>query len=75
MRREILYPFFKAFWTRALSVRGQMFRTAEAYTRQSIESADAHSVKGIKQLLRAMAFCLGVTMSDETDEWLSSEAN
>jgi hypothetical protein len=72
IRRELIYPFFVAFWTHAASVETHRFRTAEAYTRRSIESVDVRSIKGVKQLLTTMSFCLGVTMPKDLDDWLRS---
>jgi hypothetical protein len=72
-RRVLIYPFFVAFWTRAALDEAHQFRTADAYTRRSIEAVDARHVKGIKQLLAAMSFCLGATMPQDVDNWLSSD--
>lgn len=75
IRHELIYPFFHAFWTHALLTEAYRFRTAETYTRQLIESINARSLTGIKQLLAGMSFCLGLTLPTEIDEWLRAESD
>jgi hypothetical protein len=48
--REIIWPFFGAFWLDAASREPEQFRTGESYTRRTIrELSDTRSVDGVKQ--------------------------
>jgi tetratricopeptide (TPR) repeat protein len=67
--REIVAPFFVAYWERTVSQYIGLFRTALAYTQRQIKAADG-SAKGTRQLLSAMRFCLGVTLPDPQMKWL-----
>ena len=72
VRLKLIYPFFEGFWMNALDASPHQFRTAEAYTRRAVESAGAtQSGKGVRALLNSMAFCLGVNLPDDMQEWLT----
>jgi hypothetical protein len=72
IRIEIIYPFFKAFWIHVASTHPHEFRTAPSFTKRSIEAAEGSSIHGIKQLLKSMAFCLGVSMREDIADWLEA---
>src|SRR5216683_7641722 len=61
--REIVAPFFAAYWERTIAQTTGEFRTAQAYTPQQLPAADG-SAKGTRTLLRAMRFCLGVKLPE-----------
>ncbi len=68
--REIVAPFFVAYWERAIeSAAPGEFRTALAYSKQQLRSADG-STEGTKKLLAAMRFCLGVRLPKPEMAWL-----
>jgi tetratricopeptide (TPR) repeat protein len=69
--REIIAPFFVAYWKRATTEYAGAFRTALAYTLQQINSVNG-SPNGIRKLLRSMAFCLGVTLPAAQTAWLEA---
>jgi hypothetical protein len=69
--RHVEVPFFQAFWTQAVAQQGQKFRTSSAYTSRSIADAVNHPDQaGIKQLFRAMAFCLGTDLTEDAKQWV-----
>jgi tetratricopeptide (TPR) repeat protein len=71
--REIVAPFFAAYWERTIAQSTGLFRTALAYTERQLGAADG-SAEGTRKLLGAMRFCLGVTLPQQTTEWLDASA-
>jgi len=71
---EIIWPFFGAFWLDAVAKESEQFRTSEAYTRGQVEAfIGDSSAAGVKGLLKAMYFCLGVPIGADIREWLEQE--
>ena len=69
--REIVAPFFLAYWERAIAQSTGLFRTALAYTQRQLQAADG-SAEGTRKLLDAMRFCLGVNLPKHAVEWLDA---
>ncbi|MGB7591339.1 MAG: hypothetical protein WCD04_19345 [Terriglobia bacterium] len=69
--REIIAPFFLAYWERTVASPTCLFRTSLMYTQQQLRLADG-SADGTRKLLSAMRFCLGVTLPQETQDWFDS---
>ena len=67
--REIVAPFFVAYWERAIADSVGLFRTAHAYTQRQLQLADG-SPEGTRKLLSAMRFCLGAEFPKPQMEWL-----
>jgi hypothetical protein len=67
--REIVAPFFVAYWERMIAQSAGLFRTSLTHTQRQLHSANGSS-DGTRQLLSAMTFCLGVTLPDHTMKWL-----
>jgi hypothetical protein len=72
IRRELIYPFFRAFWMNAASEHPYEFRTARSFTERRIAQSDVSSVPGVKELLQSMAFCLGVSLPQDVVDWLET---
>jgi hypothetical protein len=70
--REIIAPFFVAYWKRAID-ESLAFRTALAYTQRQLQVADGTPV-GTRKLLSAMRFCLGVKLPGPQMEWLDGSS-
>src|SRR5713226_9870084 len=62
--REIVAPFFVAYWEQTIAESTGLFRTALAYTRRQLQAADG-SAKRTRKLLSAMRFCLGVKLRQD----------
>jgi hypothetical protein len=74
MQREIIWPFFGAFWNHAVSASALEFRTAESYTRSRIGVASpCSSIAQVKLLLNSMAFCLGGQLAPDSRDWLQND--
>lgn len=73
VRAAIVWPLLRLFWLDALSNESEQFRTSEAYTRRQVEEfARDQSFLGVKRLLKAMYFCLGVSNDDaELETWFN----
>jgi hypothetical protein len=56
--REIVVPFFVAYWQGTIGHSTGLFRRALTYTQRQLEFVDG-SVAGTRRLLSAMRFCLG----------------
>jgi hypothetical protein len=69
--RETIAPFFMAYWERAIALPTPLFRTSLTYTQKQLRLMDG-SADGTRKLLNAMKFCLGVTLPEETQNWLGS---
>ncbi len=69
--REIVAPFFVAYWERTIAESTGLFRTALAYTQRQMNVVDG-SAHGTRKLLSAMRFCLGVTLPDPQMKWLEA---
>ena len=69
--REIIAPFFLAYWERSIASSAGHFRTSLTYTQQQHRLVDG-SADGTRKLLSAMRFCLGVALPEETQNWLDS---
>lgn len=69
--RELVAPFFLAYWARTVAMPTALFRTSLTYTQKQLRVVDG-SADGTRRLLSAMRFCLGVTLPKETQEWLDS---
>jgi len=69
--REIIAPFFLAYWGRTVALPTALFRTSLTYTQKQLRVVDG-SADGTRKLLSAMRFCLGVTLPEETQNWLDS---
>jgi tetratricopeptide (TPR) repeat protein len=67
--REIVAPFFAAYWERTIAQSTGLFRTALAYTQRQVQAVDG-SAEGTRRLLNAMRFCLGVKFPEQAVEWL-----
>jgi len=67
--REIVAPFFAAYWERATADSIGLFRTAQAYTQRQVRAADG-TAEGTRRLLNAMRFCLGVKLPEPAMNWL-----
>lgn len=67
--KEILVPFFKELWRRAIRQSPFDFRTARTYTLQQVEATEP-SIEGIRSMLRRMRFCLGVDLPHDAMDWL-----
>jgi tetratricopeptide (TPR) repeat protein len=71
--REIVAPFFVAYWERAVADPTYLFRTALAFTERQIQLGDG-SAQGTRRLLDAMPFCLGVTLPEGAMKWLDTSS-
>jgi hypothetical protein len=69
--REIVAPFFVAYWERTIAESTGVFRTAQAYTRGQLQLADG-TPEGTRRLLAAMRFCLGLKLPKDAMDWLDS---
>lgn len=69
--REIVAPFFEAYWEQVASGSTGMFRTAQGYTERRLKDADG-TPAGTRRLLSAMRFCLGVKLPERAMNWLES---
>jgi hypothetical protein len=69
--REIVAPFFVAYWERTIAQSTGLFRTALAYTQRQLQVADG-SAEGTRKLLSAMRFCLGVKLPEHAMKWLDA---
>ena len=69
--REIVAPFFLAYWQRTVALPTTLFRTSLTYTQKQLRLVDG-SADGTRKLLSAMRFCLGVALPEETQKWLDS---
>jgi hypothetical protein len=69
--REIVAPFFVAYWERTIARSTGLFRTALAYTERQMHLGDG-SAEGTRKLLSAMCFCLGVTLPENAMKWLDA---
>lgn len=69
--REIVAPFFAAYWERTIFESIGLFHTAQAYTRRQLQVADG-TPEGTRRLLAAMRFCLGLKFPAEAMKWLDS---
>jgi hypothetical protein len=67
--REIVAPFFAAYWERTIAQSTGLFRTALAYTQRQVQAVDG-SAEGARRLLSAMRFCLDVKFPEQAVEWL-----
>ncbi|MEZ2346415.1 ATP-binding protein [Terriglobus sp. RCC_193] len=68
--RHLIAPMFRVYWDRATGQSMALFRTPQAYTRRQLQLSDG-SPRGTRQLLAAMASCLGVGLPPKMAEWLS----
>lgn len=71
--REIVAPFFVAYWERTIAESTGVFRTAQAYTQRQLQLADG-TPEGTRRLLAAMRFCLGLKLPKDAMDWLDSSA-
>lgn len=71
--REIVAPFFAAYWERATADSIGLFRTAQAYTQRQVRAVDG-TAEGTRRLLNAMRFCLGVKFPEPTMNWLDGSS-
>jgi hypothetical protein len=71
--REIVAPFFAAYWERATADSIGLFRTAQAYTQRQVRAADG-TAEGTRRLLNAMRFCLGVKFPEPAMNWLDGSS-
>lgn len=69
--KEIVAPFFVAYWEQTLAEYTCLFRTALTYTQRQLQTTDG-SPKGTRRLLRAMYFCLNVELPSAAVQWLNS---
>lgn len=69
--REIVAPFFAAYWERTIEQSTGLFRTALAYTQRQVKVADG-SAEGTRKLLSAMRFCLGAKLLEPAMKWLDA---
>lgn len=69
--REIVAPFFVAYWERTIAESTGVFRTAQAYTQRQLQLADG-TPEGTRRLLAAMRFCLGLKLPRDAMDWLDS---
>src|ERR1700721_1976743 len=56
--REIVAPFFVAYWERTITQSTGLFRTSLVYTQRQLQVADG-SAEGTRKLLSAMRFPYG----------------
>jgi len=64
--RDIVSPFFLAYWERTITESTGLFRTAEAYTQRQLQEADG-TPEGTRRLLAAMRFCFGNSAAEGRD--------
>ena len=69
--REIVAPFFVAYWERTIAESTGLFRTAQAYTERQLQAADG-TPEGTRRLLAALRFCLGLKLPQDAMDWLDS---
>ena len=69
--REIVAPFFVAYWDRRIADSTELFRTAQAYTQRQLQAANG-TPEGTRRLLAAMRFCLGLKLPKDAMEWLDA---
>lgn len=68
--RYVIAPMFRSYWEQIISLSLVLFRTPEAFNRRQLQLANG-SPKGTRQLLAAMASCLGVELPPKMGEWLN----
>ena len=69
--REIVAPFFLAYWEQVITQPSGIFRTALTYTQRQMRSTDG-SPRGTRKLLSAMRFCLGISLPESQMTWLDT---
>jgi hypothetical protein len=69
--REIVAPFFVAYWERTIAESTGLFRTGQAYTRRQLQVSNG-TPDGTRRLLAAMRFCLDLTLPLDAMEWLNA---
>lgn len=68
--RYVIAPMFRSYWEQVINQSLVLFQTPEAYNRRQLRLADG-SPKGTRQLLAAMATCLGIKVPPKMAEWFS----
>jgi tetratricopeptide (TPR) repeat protein len=71
MYREVVAPFFAAYWKRTITESTGLFCTGLAYTERQLQLADG-SAEGTRNLLKAMRFCLGAKFPEHSMKWLEA---
>lgn len=67
--REIVAPFFMAYWEKTITESTGLFRTGQAYTQRQLPAADG-TPEGTRKLLAAMRFCLGLKLPKDAMDCL-----
>jgi hypothetical protein len=72
--REIIEPFFLAYW-RGKATEGQVvFRTSQNYAIRRVDDVSQDKPGNrLRRLLREMVFCVGLIVSDGERAWLENE--
>jgi hypothetical protein len=72
--KEIVEPFFLAYWDNAVANGDLAFRTAPSYAQRRVTEISAGEPGGrARPLLREMLFCVGLTLPGEHRDWLETE--
>jgi hypothetical protein len=72
--REIIEPFFLAYWGQTASAGEVVFRTSQNYANRRVVDVtqEEHGTR-LRRLLREMVFCVGLTVPDDDRVWLEAD--
>jgi hypothetical protein len=72
--REIVEPFFIAYWRQTASAGDVVFRTSQSYACRRVDDVtQGEQGTRLRRLLREMVFCVGLTVPDEDRVWLEAD--